>query len=116
MGHKAAACLVIDRARFVVYVDHRPVAPTRVEFDILDFLARNSHRVVPYAELLQDVIHSTSRVDTSLIRVHVCNLRRKLGPAAALLRTVPGRGLILERGSETERGRRAAINAELATT
>jgi len=88
------ACILIDHDRYATYVDGRSIALTRVEFDILELLARHCNRVVSTGELLRTAIRGTSRESSSLIRVHVCHLRRKLGPAAVMLQTVRGRGLL----------------------
>jgi DNA-binding response OmpR family regulator len=87
--------LVLDCDRFAAYVDGRPVALTRLEFDLLAYLARHLHRVIPPAEILERVVRGSSQEPAAIVRVHVCHLRRKLGAASTLLQTVRGRGVML---------------------
>jgi DNA-binding response OmpR family regulator len=66
---------------------------TRLEFDILAYLMEHADRVVSHEELVREVIGGVYHRESSLIRVHVAHLRRKLGPSATALETVRGRGL-----------------------
>jgi len=99
-----AAILVIgpielDCDRYTVQVEGRPVELTRMEFDLLEYLARHSNRVVSHAELLAEVAGRIAGESGSLIRVHVAHLRRKLGFASTLIQTVRGRGFLLRASS-----------------
>jgi DNA-binding response OmpR family regulator len=85
--------VAIDLTCFKVYADGLSLALTRLEFDLLVYLFRNSHRVVPASELVTQVIRSAHSPGSSLIRVHISHLRRKLGCAANIIETVRGRGL-----------------------
>ena len=69
--------LVVDRARRVAEVDERPVDLTRLEFDLLAYLAANPGRVVSRGELLREVWQRTDAART--VDVHLSWLRRKLG-------------------------------------
>src|SRR4051812_20596381 len=82
--------IVVDCARFRARAYDAILPLTRLEFDLLAHLARNCSRVVPYHELMQQVIGSGSRSDNTVVRVHLCHLRRKLGAAAQFLVTVRG--------------------------
>jgi DNA-binding response OmpR family regulator len=84
--------ITVDAARFRVVVSGETLSLTRMEFDLLYYLMRNSDRVVAQAELLEKVARVSHR-SQGWLRVHVLNLRRKLGAASSLIQTVHGRGL-----------------------
>jgi len=67
-----------------------PVALTAREFLLLEYLIRNSDRVVSKTELLDHVWEEPDRVAPNAVEVYVGYLRRKLG--AERLRTVRGAG------------------------
>jgi len=69
--------LQVDTARRVVEVDGRPVELTRLEFDLLAYLAAHPGRVVSRKELLREVWQRTDSGRT--VDVHLSWLRRKLG-------------------------------------
>ncbi len=76
-------------------VGGEPVKLTRIEFDILAFLARNSGRVVTSRMLLESVWGPEYVGDTQTLRVHVSHLRRKIGAPGDVQRyilTEPGVG------------------------
>lgn len=78
-----------DRA---AWQDGEPVSLTETEYDILEHLVRAGGRVVTRRALMA-VLHQCELApyDRSL-DVHVSNLRKKLGPAGAAIRTVRGEG------------------------
>lgn len=65
---------------------------TRTEFDLLTELMRTPARVWTREALLRSVWGTDWATDTHLVEVHVGNLRRKLGEAGTLVRTVRGVG------------------------
>ena len=66
----------------------------------LTHLAKNMGRVVPKAELMDNIWPSVTVSDDSLTQV-VKDLRKALGDASAtLVRTIPGRGYLLDGGAE----------------
>ena len=69
--------LQIDPGRRTALVDNRPLDLTRLEFDVLAFLATNAGRVVSRKELLREVWQRTDSART--VDVHLSWLRRKLG-------------------------------------
>jgi two-component system KDP operon response regulator KdpE len=69
--------LMVDRARRAAAVDGQPIELTRLEFDLLAYLAANPGRVVSRAELLRKVWQRTDAART--VDVHLSWLRRKLG-------------------------------------
>jgi two-component system, OmpR family, response regulator len=83
----------VNLRTFAVCAVNTPLSLTRVEFDLLVYLMRNADRVVSYPELVQQAIEGVYRKDSSLIRVHLAHLRRKLGLSAIAITTIRGRGL-----------------------
>ncbi len=77
---------------FTVRAAGHAVALTCMEFDTLAYLMRSAPRVVSQEELFQSVAGSAYQAQSSLMRVHVSNLRRKLGRLGSVVRTVRGRG------------------------
>ncbi|HEX6887612.1 MAG TPA: response regulator transcription factor [Candidatus Nanopelagicales bacterium] len=89
--------LRVDRARRTAEVDDRPIELTRLEFDLLAYLAANPGRVVSRAELLREVWQRTDAART--VDVHLSWLRRKLGDTPAEPRFIHvhrGVGVMLE--------------------
>ncbi len=72
-----------------------PVRMRRAERKLLEYLRACPGRIVTSKEILDKVFGGTRRSGTSLVRVHVSRLRRRLGSVAAL-RTVRGAGYLLE--------------------
>jgi DNA-binding response OmpR family regulator len=91
--------LEVDLARRVARLDGRPLELTRLEFDLLAYLARRSPEVVTRRELLAEVWRQPYGGADKTVDVHVSWLRRKLGETAAAPRyvhTVRGVGVRLE--------------------
>lgn len=85
----------IDFRSFSVQGRSQLIALTRVEFDILAYLVA-ARRVVSSRELVTEVIKSAHQEDSSLVRVHISHLRRKLAADGAdLIVTVRGRGYLV---------------------
>lgn len=73
--------LSIDPASRRVTVGDEPIELTRLEFDLLHFLASSPTQVFSRAELLRHVWDSSPEwQDPSTVTVHVRRLRRKLEP------------------------------------
>jgi len=75
------ATLLIDRQKRLVVCGNTPVELTVTEFDLLDYLARHSDRVISASELIKatqgyDLIEADARPS---VRVHIQRLRQKLG-------------------------------------
>ena len=49
--------LTVDPLARRVYLDHKPVHLSALEFDLLAYAARHAGRAVPYAELWREVWH-----------------------------------------------------------
>jgi len=82
----------ISFEEFTVRAGGHPIALTCMEFDTLAYLMRNAPRVISQQELFSSVAGSVYQAESSLMRVHVSNLRRKLGGHGQLIHTVRGRG------------------------
>jgi two-component system response regulator RegX3 len=85
----------IDSDRHVVTVRGETIALPLKEFDLLEFLVRNSGRVLTRAQLIDRVWGSDYVGDTKTLDVHVKRLRAKIeiDPAnPAHLLTVRGLG------------------------
>jgi DNA-binding winged helix-turn-helix (wHTH) protein len=67
----------------------------RAERRLLDYLRASPGRIVTQSEILNNVFGGDRASGTSLVRVHVSRLRRRLGTSGAL-RTVRGAGYVLE--------------------
>ncbi|MCW2640346.1 MAG: response regulator transcription factor, partial [Dactylosporangium sp.] len=63
---------------------------TPTEFDLLRTLARNRGRLMTHRQLLVEVWGPEYAEDVQVLRVHLANLRRKIG--AGHIRTDPGVG------------------------
>jgi two-component system, OmpR family, KDP operon response regulator KdpE len=85
-----AGGLDIDLASHTVRVDGEPVHLTPIEFDLLRTLARNRGRLLTHRALLVEVWGPEYADDTAVLRTHIANLRRKIGPE--YVRTDPGVG------------------------
>ena len=89
----------MDVERHIVAVDGEPVALPLKEFDLLEYLLRNSGRVLTRGQLIDRVWGSDYVGDTKTLDVHVKRLRAKVEPDPAnpkYLLTVRGLGYKLE--------------------
>ncbi len=80
----------LDLAARVVRVDGEEVHLTPIEFDLLRTLARHRGRLLTHRSLLAEVWGPEYVSDTAVLRTHIANLRRKIGPQH--IRTDPGVG------------------------
>ena len=83
--------LTIDLAARIVRVAGEAVHLTPIEFDLLRTLARNRGRLLTHRALLVEVWGPEYANDTAVLRTHIANLRRKIGPQH-VPRTDPGVG------------------------
>ena len=90
-----AGDLEIDIARRRVTRAGLEIELTRIEFDILAYLAQNAERVVTSRMILEKVWGPEYGEDTQTLRVHVSHLRKKIEPHPSVPRyilTEPGVG------------------------
>ena len=86
----AADGLELDLAAHTVRVDGEEVHLTPIEFGLLRTLALNRGRLLTHRALLVEVWGPEYAEDVQVLRVHIANLRRKIGPR--FIRTDPGVG------------------------
>jgi two-component system phosphate regulon response regulator PhoB len=88
----SAGPVVLDRGRHEVAVAGRSVTLTATEFRILAALMGAGGRVLDRGRLIDAVLGPNVAVTDRTMDVHIAALRRKLGTAAACVRTVRGVG------------------------
>ena len=76
---------------FLVVVDGARVALTRTQFSIFTYFFERAGRWVSSDELIRHVLGTHHQPDTSLVRVHVHAIRRRLGQRAVWLESDPRR-------------------------
>ena len=82
----------LDLARFTACARGRELTLTRMEFDLLAYLMQHAGRVISQEELAGRVLRAVYSAESSLVRVHMSHLRRKLGSSSEVIETVRGRG------------------------
>lgn len=70
--------LVLDRARCQVVVDGLRVALAPIEYKILDCLVANRGRILSHQSLLTQIWGWEYADERDYLKVHICNLRRKI--------------------------------------
>jgi DNA-binding response OmpR family regulator len=93
-----ASALRLDLAGRIARAGGKGLALTRKEFDLLGALVERRGRVLERAFLLDTVWGDAAERDAHTLEVHICSLRRKLGPSLARrIVTVPGLGYRFEK-------------------
>jgi two-component system KDP operon response regulator KdpE len=87
-----AADLELDQPAHLVRRGGEEVHLTPIEFRLLRTLMVNRGRLLTHRGLLVEVWGPAYGDDVATLRTHVANLRRKVDPAAAVIRTEPGVG------------------------
>ena len=119
--------LVVDTGRHELRLDSQEISATRIEFALIEHLARHPTEVASRNELLDAVWGPHWVGDTHVVDVHLSNLRRKLDEAMPDLRivhTVRGVGfrisnelLDLAEAAQSSGGRLTAVpDAQLEAT
>jgi len=85
-------CLRLDRERHRVWVNDEEIAPTALEFKLLNTFLDRKGRVQRREVLLSDVWGVDVNVTTRTVDTHVKRLREKLGAAGDYIETVRGVG------------------------
>jgi two-component system OmpR family response regulator len=96
LGH-----LVLDRVEWRASLNGQAVELTPREFALLNYLARESGRVVSRVELLRRVWDTSVLSCSNVVAVHVKKLRDKLGDYANLIETVRGVGYRIASATES---------------
>jgi DNA-binding response OmpR family regulator len=89
--------LTLNATQRRVTVNGEPVALTGHEFALLEALMRRPERIFTREDLLNQCWEAGFDGTDRVVDVHLASLRRKLGPAAALITTVRGVGYRFER-------------------
>jgi DNA-binding response OmpR family regulator len=84
--------LQLNRFEQSLECGEEPVALSRREFGLLEYLMLHRGRCVSRATLLEQVWGSGEAGNTNVVDVYINYLRRKLGPSASLIETVRGQG------------------------
>ena len=84
--------LTIDPVRHEVKVDKEDVQLTRMEFNLLKFLAERAGRVLTRNQIMDGVLGEDAVIIDRAIDVHVASLRKKLGEYGPHIVTVRGVG------------------------
>jgi DNA-binding response OmpR family regulator len=106
-----AGNLVLRLQSYEVLRDDVPVQLTPLEFRILYLLAMNEGQIIPYTRLV-DYAWGYEGGDSSLLKTHICHIRRKLrlpleGPGAIRSLATVGYSLTKERIEPNTEGRMA---------
>ncbi len=91
-------CLVLDRAGQTVTHDGAPIELTRAEFIVLAALMERCGKVVPKAQLFNQMYDWEAEARLSAVEVYVSRIRKKIERAGAKIRAVRGLGYLLEGG------------------
>ncbi|MFN3467467.1 MAG: winged helix-turn-helix domain-containing protein, partial [Candidatus Brocadiales bacterium] len=86
------AGLTIDSVRHEVKVDGEDVQLTRMEFNLLKFLAERVGRVLTRNQIMDGVLGEDAVIIDRAIDVHIASLRKKLGEHGSHIVTVRGVG------------------------
>jgi DNA-binding response OmpR family regulator len=97
-----AGPLAIDRQRHQVEVAGEPVQLTLTEFRLLTAIVQAKGRVLTRNQLIDQALGVNAVVTDRTIDVHLAALRRKLGDARTLIRTVRGIGYRLASEEEQQ--------------
>jgi two-component system OmpR family response regulator len=91
------ADIVIDANRQRVARGNKEIYLTRKEYSLLEYLARHEGRVVSRGTIMEHVWNMESDPFSNTIEAHIFNLRKKIRRGKTeLIRTVPGRGYMLD--------------------
>ena len=91
-GTITAGPINIDQERHQVEIKGNPISLTPTEFRLLSMLVAAAGRVLTRNQLIDQAIGTDAIVTDRTIDVHLTSLRRKLGGARKLLKTVRGVG------------------------
>jgi DNA-binding response OmpR family regulator len=83
--------VVLLPSDLLVLVDDVLIELTRTQFLIFSYFLQNAGRWITTHELIEHVLGTHHQPDTSLVRVHVHAIRRRLGRRASWLESDPRR-------------------------
>ncbi len=88
----SAAGVTVDRRRYRVEINNKPIKITKSEFRLLDTLIRQPGLAFDRSELVDAALGEDTMVLERTIDVHIRSLRKKMGDSAELIETVRGIG------------------------
>ncbi|MGH4038620.1 MAG: response regulator transcription factor [Sphaerochaeta sp.] len=88
--------LSLDRAKSQVYIDSKLVDLTQKEFDILEYLSKNSDRIFSRDILLDRIWGISFYGDERTVDTHIKTLRKKLEDCGSYIKTKRGMGYYFE--------------------
>jgi two-component system phosphate regulon response regulator PhoB len=91
----SAGPVLLDPGSFTVSVDGQPIEIGNAEFKLLRFLLAHRDRVFSRAQLLDKVWGDHAVIEERTVDVHVGRLRKALGAADGLIKTVRSVGYML---------------------
>jgi two-component system KDP operon response regulator KdpE len=74
----AVGGLAVDSDRHQVTVDGRPVALTRIEFDLLAVFVRNEGKLLTHRAILREVWGAAYQIESHYLHVYGSRLRGKI--------------------------------------
>jgi DNA-binding response OmpR family regulator len=90
----------LDQRTRQVTVDHRPVLLRNTEFHLLECLLLRAESPVARADVARHVWADDPGTRSNVMEAHISYLRKRLGPAGALIRTVRGFGYMIAAGGK----------------
>lgn len=87
--------VVIDKEKYKCFVDHKEIALTTKEFDILYLIMKNDSKVVTKETLFNEVWQMDVSIETRTLDMHIKSLRDKLKDAHIEIKTIRGIGYSL---------------------
>lgn len=90
--------LRLDCNSFKAFLDDKPIELTVKEFEILQCLLENPHKVLTRDILLEKVWGYDFFGDPRIVDAHIKNIRKKIGQS--YIKTVKGIGYTMERGKD----------------
>ncbi|MBK4733432.1 response regulator transcription factor [Noviherbaspirillum pedocola] len=90
--------LNLDSAARRATVHGRPIDLSAREWAILEYLIRNSGRVVSKQQIIDAILPWGEEVTLNAVEVYVSRIRIKLGDAGVAIRTIRGFGYMLDAG------------------
>ena len=99
MTSLVVADLVLDLVKRKVLRGETPIELQQREFSLLEYLMRNSGRVVSKTMIMEHVWDYNFDPESNVVESRICRLRDKidLPGAAKLIHTIRGAGYVLER-------------------
>ncbi len=86
----------IDLETIILKIDSKVTDVSKTEFDLISFLIKNKNSICSRKDILKEVWHENSVVDTRIIDTYIKKIRKILGPNSDMIKTVFGKGYRLE--------------------